>query len=60
MPEENFGNMRGGGPLHKDMMFGEVIANVMGNYRIYSAGVFFDRYLLFPFYSTVTQLKRRK
>ncbi|GFN94729.1 hypothetical protein PoB_002123500 [Plakobranchus ocellatus] len=25
-------------------MFGEVIANVMGNYRIYAAGVFFDRY----------------
>ena len=44
MPDENFGNLRGGGPLHKDMMFGEVIANVMGNYRIYSAGVFFDRY----------------
>ncbi|GFS07812.1 LOW QUALITY PROTEIN: Fras1 related extracellular matrix protein [Elysia marginata] len=44
MPDENFGNMRGGGPLHKDMMFGEVIANVMGNYRIYSAGVYFDRW----------------
>ncbi|GFN94711.1 fras1 related extracellular matrix protein [Plakobranchus ocellatus] len=43
MPDENFGNLRGGGPLHKDMMFGEVIANVMGNYRIYAAGVFFDR-----------------
>ena len=25
-------------------MFGEVIANVMGNFRIYSAGVYFDRY----------------
>ncbi|RUS70685.1 hypothetical protein EGW08_021543 [Elysia chlorotica] len=44
MPDENFGNLRGGGPLHKDMMFGEVIANVMGNYRIYSAGVYFDRW----------------
>ena len=43
MPDENFGNLRGGGPLHKDMMFGEVIANVMGNFRIYSAGVYFDR-----------------
>ncbi|KAK3708828.1 hypothetical protein RRG08_021982 [Elysia crispata] len=44
MPDENFGNLRGGGPLHKDMMFGEVIANVMGNFRIYSAGVYFDRW----------------
>ena len=25
-------------------LFGEVIANVMGNFKIYSAGVFFDRY----------------
>lgn len=44
VPDENFGNMRGGGPLHKDMMFGEVIANVMANYKIYSAGVYFDRW----------------
>ena len=41
VPDENFSNMRGGGPLHKDMIFGEVIANVMGNYRIYADHVFF-------------------
>ena len=43
-PSENFGNLRGGGRLHEEHMFGEVIANVMGNFKIYSAGVFFDRY----------------
>ncbi|KAK7114273.1 uncharacterized protein [Littorina saxatilis] len=41
---ENFGNLRGGGRLHQEHMFGEVVANVMGNFKIYSAGVFFDRY----------------
>ena len=43
METENFGNLRGGGRLHVDQMFGEVIANVMGNFRIYSAGLYFDR-----------------
>ena len=43
-PSENFGNLRGGGRLHEEHMFGEVIANVMGNFKIYSAGVYFDRY----------------
>ncbi|KAK7115191.1 uncharacterized protein [Littorina saxatilis] len=41
---ENFGNLRGGGRLHEEHMFGEVIANVMGNFKIYSAAVYFDRY----------------
>ncbi|CAG5117529.1 unnamed protein product, partial [Candidula unifasciata] len=44
LPEENFGDLRGGGRLQIDHMYGEVIANVMGNFKIYSAGVFFDRY----------------
>ncbi|KAK7497619.1 hypothetical protein BaRGS_00011014, partial [Batillaria attramentaria] len=44
-PSENFGNLRGGGRLHQEHVFGEVIANVMGNFKIYSAGVFFDRYM---------------
>ncbi|KAH9491662.1 hypothetical protein Btru_030629, partial [Bulinus truncatus] len=44
MPDENFGNLRGGGLLHEDQMFAEVIANVMGNFKIYSAGLFFDSY----------------
>nr|KAG5707185.1 hypothetical protein BaRGS_017869 [Batillaria attramentaria] len=29
----------------QEHVFGEVIANVMGNFKIYSAGVFFDRYM---------------
>ena len=52
VPDENFSNMRGGGPLHKDMMLGEVIANVMGNYRIYADDVSFRSS---PFHSTATK-----
>ncbi|XP_048254912.1 uncharacterized protein LOC124137543 [Haliotis rufescens] len=42
-PNENFGNLRGGGRLHVEHLFGEVIANVMSNFKIRSSGVFFDR-----------------
>ncbi|XP_050398522.1 uncharacterized protein LOC126816272 [Patella vulgata] len=41
-PDEDFGNMLGGGRLNMEHVFGEVIANVMGNYQIRSSGVFFD------------------
>nr|KAG5707180.1 hypothetical protein BaRGS_017864 [Batillaria attramentaria] len=44
-PAENFGNLRGGGRLHQEHLFGEVIANVMGNFKVYSSGVYFDRYM---------------
>ncbi|XP_005102873.2 uncharacterized protein LOC101862881 [Aplysia californica] len=44
MKTENFGNLRGGQQLHEDQLFGEVLANVMGNFKIYSAGLYFDRY----------------
>lgn len=40
---EIFGDIRGGGRLHVDHMFGEVIANVMSNYRMWSSGIFFER-----------------
>ncbi|CAL1537135.1 unnamed protein product, partial [Lymnaea stagnalis] len=40
MTEEN---SRAGPSLHVDHMFGEVLANVMGNFRIVSAGLYFDR-----------------
>ncbi|KAL8589311.1 hypothetical protein ACOMHN_052314 [Nucella lapillus] len=43
-PRENFGNLRGGGRLHIEHLFGEVVANVMGNFKVYSSGVYFDRY----------------
>ncbi|CAG5117532.1 unnamed protein product, partial [Candidula unifasciata] len=42
-PEKNHGILKGGGFLQEDHLFGEVLANVMGNFRIVSAGVFFDR-----------------
>ncbi|XP_059145696.1 uncharacterized protein LOC131932801 [Physella acuta] len=44
MPDENYGNLRAGGILHVDQLYGEVLANVMGNFKIYTAGLFFDRY----------------
>ncbi|XP_059141672.1 uncharacterized protein LOC131929461, partial [Physella acuta] len=38
------GNSGGAGPrVHDDHLFGEVVANVMGNFRILAAGVFFNR-----------------
>jgi hypothetical protein len=44
-PDQNFGNLRGFGHLHEDMVFGEVMANVMADHRIYSSGIFFDDYM---------------
>ena len=43
-PEENFGNLRGGGTLHEEHMFAEVVANVLSNHKIYSSGIFFEPY----------------
>ncbi|XP_063442407.1 uncharacterized protein LOC134722716 [Mytilus trossulus] len=42
---DNFGNLRGGGRLHQDHLFGEVLANVMADYRIVSSGIFFEPYI---------------
>ncbi|CAG2204956.1 unnamed protein product [Mytilus edulis] len=42
---DNFGNLRGGGRLHQDHLFGEVLANVMADYRIISSGIFFEPYI---------------
>ncbi|XP_076111452.1 uncharacterized protein LOC143079760 [Mytilus galloprovincialis] len=42
---DNFGNLRGGGRLHQDHLFGEVLANVMGDHRILSSGIFFEPYI---------------
>ena len=42
---DNFGNLRGGGRLHQDHLFGEVLANVMADDRILSSGIFFEPYI---------------
>lgn len=42
---DNFGNLRGGGRLHQDHLFGEVIANVMADHRIFSSGIFFEPFV---------------
>ncbi|XP_013089446.2 uncharacterized protein LOC106073439 [Biomphalaria glabrata] len=41
---EEFGNLRGDRRLNETQIFGEVIANVMADWKIVGAGVFFDRY----------------
>ncbi|GFN84632.1 hypothetical protein PoB_001113800 [Plakobranchus ocellatus] len=41
---EEFGNLRGDRRLNETQIFGEVIANVMADFKIVGAGVFFDRY----------------
>ncbi|XP_041376152.1 uncharacterized protein LOC121388737 [Gigantopelta aegis] len=41
-PNDNFGTLRGGGRLHMEHLFGEVLANVMANHKILSSGIFWD------------------
>ncbi|KAL5010556.1 hypothetical protein ScPMuIL_012861 [Solemya velum] len=41
---EDFGSIKGDRRLNETQIFGEVIANVMGDFRILGSGVFFDRY----------------
>jgi hypothetical protein len=43
-PDEHFGNLRGGGRLHEDHMFGEVVANVLANNKIASSAVYWDKF----------------
>ena len=40
---EEYGNLRADNLLNVDQIFGEVLANVMGDYRVLGSGVFFDR-----------------
>ena len=42
---DNFGNLRGGGRLHLEQMFGEVIANVMADHKILSSAIYFEPYM---------------
>ncbi|OWF48814.1 uncharacterized protein LOC110452602 [Mizuhopecten yessoensis] len=44
-PDENFGYMKGGGRLHYEHLFGEVIANVMSDFKIVSSGIFYEPYV---------------
>ncbi|XP_061196658.1 uncharacterized protein LOC133204933 [Saccostrea echinata] len=42
---ETFGRIKGGARLHYEKLFGEVLANVMSDYKILSSGIFFERYV---------------
>lgn len=41
---ESFGHIRGGGRLHQEHLFGEVLANVMADFKILSSGIFYEPY----------------
>ncbi|KAK7107826.1 uncharacterized protein [Littorina saxatilis] len=41
---EEFGDLKGDRRLNETQIFAEVIANIMGDFRILGSGVFFDRY----------------
>ena len=42
---ENFGSLKGGGRIHYEVLFGEVLANVMSDHKVLSSGVFFEPYV---------------
>ncbi|XP_048745350.2 uncharacterized protein LOC130046397 isoform X1 [Ostrea edulis] len=42
MPGENFGYLKGGNRIHNELMFGEVLANVMADYKVLSSGIYFE------------------
>lgn len=42
IPGENFGYLKGGNRIHHELMFGEVLANVMADYKVLSSGVYFE------------------
>lgn len=41
---ETFGNLKGDRRLNETHLFGEVLANVMSDFKVMGSGVFFDRY----------------
>jgi hypothetical protein len=42
IPGENFGYLKGGNRIHHELMFGEVLANVMADYKVLSSGIYFE------------------
>ncbi|XP_062592341.1 uncharacterized protein LOC134253767 [Saccostrea cucullata] len=41
---DSFGHIRGGSRLHHEHLFGEVLANVMADYKILSSGIYYEPY----------------
>ncbi|KAK3086522.1 hypothetical protein FSP39_019568 [Pinctada imbricata] len=41
-PRENFGSIKGGGRIHYDVLFAEVLSNVMSDHKVISSGIFFE------------------
>ncbi|KAK3085703.1 hypothetical protein FSP39_007558 [Pinctada imbricata] len=39
---ENFGYLKGGGRIHYEVLYGEVLSNVMSDHKVISSGVFFE------------------
>ncbi|XP_062583037.1 uncharacterized protein LOC134244804 [Saccostrea cucullata] len=42
IPGENFGYLKGGNRIHHELLFGEVLANVMGDHKVLSSGIYFE------------------
>lgn len=42
--DEQFGDIRGDRLLNETHIYGEVLSNIMGDFKIYASGVFFDKY----------------
>lgn len=55
-PNEHFGYHKGGSRLIPQHIFGEVVANVMADFRIMSSGVFFDKYIFKESETSVKEL----
>lgn len=45
LPSERFGTIIGGGRIHEEHIFGEVLANVMADHKILSAAVYYEPYV---------------
>ncbi|XP_056002898.1 uncharacterized protein LOC125658223 [Ostrea edulis] len=42
IPGENFGYLKGGNRIHHELLFGEVLANVLADYKVLSSGIYFE------------------
>lgn len=55
IPGESYADFRPARVLHEDQLFGEVISNVMANYKIRSSGIFYDVHAFQNFNTTRTR-----
>ena len=44
-PDENFGYLITGGRLHQDILFGEVLSNVLADFKVAESGIYYEPYV---------------